>query len=198
MIDGDRGGIVQHCERSNAVARISGRAGSGQCGERSIRSHLVDTMGSEVRNVNDARAVDRDVAGRDESERSRHAALVFTAGGQSAAAGDGRDDSGRRNPADAGVAQVGDVEISGEIEGQAVGRIELRRRGGSIIARESGDAVAGDGPDVSVARDAADAVIIGVRYIYVADVISDNSLGLKEDSGGSGNVLANPVADGDR
>src|SRR5271165_5255568 len=114
-------------------------------------------MGAEVGNVYDAITIDSDVARRNEGQQRRRAAFILAASWEGASACDCRDDSRRGYAADAGIAEVGDVEVAGEIEGQAVGRIELRGGSRAVIARKSGCAVAGDGANKAARRDAADA-----------------------------------------
>ena len=67
------------------------------------------------------------------------------AGARRRTAGEGRDDAGRGDAADAVVGGVGDVEVARRREGHAPGPVQLGRGGGPSVAGEAGGAGAGRG-----------------------------------------------------
>src|SRR4029077_7574528 len=84
---------------------------------------------------------------------------------------DGGDDRGLPvDPADAIVVRVGDDQIAVGSDRDAVGRVELRLRGGRVVARETGAEriVAGGRPDVVLRVDATDDVVVRIGKVHVA------------------------------
>src|SRR5579884_1463983 len=86
-----------------------------------------------------------------------------------AGAGQGRDHPGHIDPADDRVEAVGDIEIAGPADRDAVGFVEARLGRRTAVAGISLGAVAGDRRDrAGGGIDAADAVVEGVGEIEVA------------------------------
>ena len=69
---------------------------------------------------------------------------------------------------------VGDVEVVGCIEGQALGRVELGGGGGAVVAGEALRAGAGDGGDLAEGVDLADDVVAGFGDVEVALGVVDD------------------------
>ena len=69
-----------------------------------------------------------------------------------AVASDGADDATRADATDAEIESVRDVHRAVGRDGHVVGTVERRRGGGAAIARNAGEAVAGDGRDIRCER----------------------------------------------
>src|SRR5207253_3800120 len=100
-------------------------------------------------------------------------------------AGVGRDGAAGGDLADAVVAEVRDVEVTGGIEGHAAWA-ELRGGRGAAVAPEAVPTVAGVGRDGAPGGDLADAVVVQVRDVEVAGGIEGHAVGRVEMRGGRG------------
>ncbi len=114
-----------------------------------------------------------------------------------AGAGDGGDDAGdEADFADAVVVGVGEVEIVGGVESEALGRVECGGGGGAGVAGEALRAGAGDGGDVAGGVDFADDVASGLGEVEVAGGVEDDGGGENE-RGGEGGDLGGCCARGE-
>ena len=86
-----------------------------------------------------------------------------------AVAGYGGDDAGGGvDAADAMVGGVGEVEVAGGVDGEAVRKGESGGGGGAVVSGEGWSAGTGDGgDDAGGGVDAADAVVVGVGEVEV-------------------------------
>jgi len=99
-----------------------------------------------------------------------------------AVSGDCRDQTGRRDPANALVVHVGDVEVPSGIGGKTGDGGEGSIRGRASIASEADDSVPSDGGDYAVGGDLADPWAVGekgsaVPYKEIARAIKGDPLG---------------------
>ena len=69
---------------------------------------------------------------------------------------------------------VGDVEVVGGVEGEALRGVELGGGGGAVVAGEALGAGAGDGGDVAEGVDLADDVVAGLGDVEIALGVEDD------------------------
>jgi hypothetical protein len=113
-----------------------------------------------------------------------------------AVAGDGGDEPVGGDLAHLLVAEIGDIEVAGCVQRQAVGRIELSQIRRTAVAEVAGMSVAGEGGDDAGRGDFADAVIVGVGQVEVALAVDGDAVRVRELGGGSGAAVAHQVAAG--
>src|SRR5581483_3491869 len=98
----------------------------------------------ELGDVEIARRIDGQVPRREQLRAGSRSAVAEDA---LRAAGISGDRAVRREAADAIIPEVGDIEISGEVDRKPVRIVELRRNGRAAVAAESGRAGARHGDD---------------------------------------------------
>ena len=126
-----------------AIAAQAGHAGSRHGGDFAVGRHFAHAVAFEFRDIEVAGGIHGHVAGGEQLGAGGRAAVAGGAFG--CRAGDGGDGAIGADPPHAVVAQVGNVQVSREIHGQAVRKVELGGGGRAAIAAEAGRAGAGEG-----------------------------------------------------
>ena len=156
--DGDARGLGQaRCGGGLVVAVVARPAVAGDRRDRAVG---VDAPDAPLAHLGD-----EDAALRIEGERGRQVepgvqrrpAVTHSVAGKSGS-GDRRDRPARVDAADSVVALIGDEDAARGVDDHASRMVELRVRRRTAVAREAGDAGAGDRRDDAVGRDLADAV----------------------------------------
>ncbi len=96
---------------------------------------------------------------------------------------------------------VGEVEIVGGVEGEALRGVECGGGGGAIVAGEALGAGAGDGGDVAGGVDFADDVVRGFGEVEIAGGVEDDGRGEDErngECGGLGWACAECLSEGEQ
>ena len=88
------------------------------------------------------------------------------------------------------VAEVGDVEVSGEVHREAVRQIELSGRCRSAVAAETGEPVPAKVVTMPAGVDLADAVAVGIGDVEVAPAVQGDALDGAELRGGGRSAVA--------
>ena len=112
-------------------------------------------------------------------------------------AGERIDVSVGADAADAVILVVGDVQITGRVEGDAEGIVDARLAGESAVAAKSGRAGAGNGSDDSVGVDLADAVLLRFRKVDDAARVDGDAPGVDAGGKSGGAVIGVRAAAGD-
>jgi hypothetical protein len=107
-----------------------------------------------------------------------------------AGAGKGGDDTARCDLADPVVEAVGDVQVAGAIEGEPLGRAELRGGGGQSVAGVTGHAGTGHGRDNAVGADAAHHAALTLGEKDVAGGIHCDACGRMDPRGNCWTAIA--------
>ena len=148
--------------------------------------------------------VDGDPVGGVQLRRGGGLAAAFAAGGGGAAAGgggvhDGGDGPGWGDLADGVVEGVGDEQVAGAVEGDALRVVELRAGGGAAVSGEPAEAAAGlaggvvaghGGDDAGPGVDPADDVAGGVGDVQVAVCVQRDAGGLVQPGEGGRAAVA--------
>ncbi len=156
--------------RRTAVAAVLGLAGAGE-GPDDPRGEIDDPH-AVVRDIGDEEpglcGVERQAVRLDHA-RARGWSVIAAEPGR-AVAGEGRDDARAAvDPANTMIMPVGDIDVSGIVDRDAVGLVEAGTRGRTAIPGIAGLAAAGAGRDHTGARvDAPNAMVEGVGKIEVA------------------------------
>ena len=161
-----------------AVAAIACDAGSRRGGDPAIGRHLAHAIAPEFGDVQVAGGVHCHVA-RFQHLRAGGGAAV-AGGALTAAAGVGLDGAVGRDAAHAAVVQIGDVEVAGQIDGNAVGQVELGAGGRPAIAAETRDAGSRHGGDRAGGVDLADAVVVRIGKIQITPTVGGDALELMD------------------
>ena len=104
-------------------------------------------------------------------------------------AGDGGNDAGGEvELADAVVVGVGDVEVVGGVESEALRRVECGGGGRAIVAGEALCTCSGNGGDVAGGIDFANDVVRGLHKVEVAGGVEGHCGGQGEGDGQSGDL----------
>ena len=100
----------------------------------------------------------------------------------------GDDARGEVEFADAVIVGVGEVEVAGGVEGEALGGVECGGDGGAIVAREALCAGAGDSADLAEGVDFADVVVGCLGDVEIAGGVEDDCRGKDEGDGQCGGL----------
>ena len=138
----------RRADGGDVVGAVSGIACSRKDGQDSPEIDEIDTVGVEIGKIETAAGVGQDVARRLEFERGGRAALARFGGRDVAPAGDGAYLFVRGDDANAGIAEVGDVEVALAIKRESIWAVQACLRGRAVIALEAGRSIAGQRVDV--------------------------------------------------
>ena len=135
QIDGQPGGILQAGQRRwSSVAEGNGGSRSCVSGEDSLGRTAKDSGRNEIGDIEIARSVNGEIT------RPRHLGFVRKSG-------NGRDMAVGGDLAHAMIPEVGDIQVSGEVDGQTIGEVELGQGRQSAVAGEASLARPRDGRD---------------------------------------------------
>ena len=144
------------------VARDARCASQGA--HRAVRGNLADGGVQGVRHIKVAGPVHRDAVGRVEPGGAADAIAVAATGRR---AGDRGDNAGLGDPANDGIAGVGDIEIAGRIHGNPAGLVESRVAARSVL-RTDGTGRARQRCDLARRADLADRVAGRIGDVEIA------------------------------
>src|SRR5579871_381221 len=133
--------------RVAAIAEESWIAVSHDGVDDAVGGDLADAVVAGVGDVDVPVGIDCDALGNAQQPIDGGASVVILAGSAAqaglAGAGKGGDDAVRSDHADAVIGGVGDVQIAGGVDGQALRGVQLGVHGGAVVAREASARVSG-------------------------------------------------------